>query len=271
VVRGIHRDALADLPLRISPIDLRARTHGRKMQTMTLGIPGEVPAVKAVEPNESAIAALPARGAEYEVSVYQHRCLVVRVSPNGRKRFVYRRRLDGRLRRDALRATDLVGAVREWAARMRDANMARAASRRKGRRRVATPVRRRYDARDPTIAQLLDRYMAERAEPQKRSSRVDYNMLAKYFLPAWGEVKVKALRRGDVHALVTRISRNPLQANRMLAAVRKLFAFSVETGVLAGHACLACPVTHCVIENPAAIGLDAESADCSSDRGLPEA
>ncbi len=232
---------------------------------------GEVLAVKAVEPNESAIAALPPREVEYEVSVYQHRCLVVRVSPAGMKRFVYRRRQDGRLRRDALGAKDLVGAVREWASRMRDAHVAREASRRKGRRRGSAPARRRYKSSDPTIAQLLDRYMAERAEPNKRSSRLEYNMLAKYVLPAWGSVKVKTLRRGDVHALVNRIARSPLQANRILGAVRTLFAFAVDTGVLPGHACLACPVTHCVIENPAAIGMAAESAACAGDRGLPQA
>ena len=226
--------------------------------------------MRAVEPSESAIAALPTREVGYEISVYRHRCLVVRVSPAGTKRFVYRRRLDGRLRREALHATDLVGAVREWASRMRDAHVAREVTGRNARRRGAVPATRRYKSRCPTIAQLLDRYMAERAEPHKRSSRSEYNMLAKYVLPAWGGVKVTTLRRGDVYALVTRIARNPLHANRILSAVRKLFAFAVETGVLAGHACLACPVTHCVIENPAAIGMAAESAACASDRQLPE-
>ena len=118
----------------------------------------------------------------------------------------------------------------------------------------------------------MDRFVEEHAEPEKRSWRSDYNELVKFIVPAWGDVKAKDLRRGDVHALLHRITRKrPLKANRILAAIRKLFVFGVETGMLEVHACLACPVTHCVISTRATYGSAAGSAECASNCRLEAA
>lgn len=227
--------------------------------------------VKPVAPNQRAIEALPARATRYEISVVQHRGLIVSVRPSGEKTFAYRHRQDGRLRRVALRATDLSGAVREWAAMRRDTRLGiDIAGPRRG-QEAARPAKSKKDSLDPTIAQLLDRFVEEHAEPEKRSWRSDYNELVKFVVPAWGDVKARDLRRGDVHALLHKIARKrPLKANRILAAIRKLFVFGVETGILQAHACLACPVTHCVISTRASYG-SAGSAECARDFRLDAA
>jgi hypothetical protein len=231
-----------------------------------------MPIVKAVAPNQQAVEALPSRATRYEISVVQHRGLIVSVRPSGEKTFAYRRRQNGRLRRVALRATDLSGAVREWAAMRRDTRLGIDIAGRRREQEAAVSPKPKKDAIDPTIAQLMDRFVEEHAEPEKRSWRSDYNDLVKFIVPAWGDVKAKDLRRGDVHALLHRIARKrPLKANRILAAVRKLFVFGVETGMLEGHACLACPVTHCVISTRAPYGSAAGSAECASDCRLEAA
>jgi hypothetical protein len=231
-----------------------------------------MPIVRAVAPNQQAVEALPSRATRYEISVMQHRGLIVSVRPSGEKTFAYRRRQDGRLRRVALQATDLGGAVREWAAMRRDTRLGIDVAGRRREQEAAVPPKPNTDDHDPTIAQLMDRFVEAHAEPEKRAWRSDYNDLVKFIVPAWGDVKAKDLRRGDVHALLHGIARKrPLKANRILAAIRKLFVFGVKTGMFEGHACLACPVTHCVISTRAAYASAAGSAECASDCQLDAA
>jgi hypothetical protein len=225
-----------------------------------------MPTVRAIQPDQRAIDALPSRKTKYEISVLEHRGLVVRVRPNGAKKFVYRSRQGGRLRRVALRATDLGGAVREWAAIRRDARFGIAvASGADGRGGTgSTPPDNRAG---PTVAQLLARYVEERARPDKQSWRKDYAKLVRYVLPAWGGIEARTLRRGDVHALVGYIAaKRPLQANRVLGAIRRLFAFAIAAGLLEAHACVVCPMTHCVVTTGRTDAMASASAECASDR-----
>ena len=222
---------------------------------------------KGLEPSQPAIEALPPRETYYEISVLEHRGLVVCVSPRGYKRFVFRHRRGGRLRRIALRATDLSSAVREWAAMRRDTHLGIDVASRRGAQSGEPPVQRRSDRRNPTIARLIDAYLENSSEPCKPSCRSDFHRLMKYVLPVWGDIKARTLRRGDVHSLVCGIARlQPLQANRVLAAIQRLLTFGADIGLLELHPCVLCQVRHCVISKRASYyGVAPSSSECASD------
>lgn len=68
----------------------------------------------SVAANDLAIRKLKVRATEYEVAVKEHRGLVVRVHPSGRRTFILRYRQDGILKRVALQESRLSAARAEW-------------------------------------------------------------------------------------------------------------------------------------------------------------
>ena len=83
----------------------------------------------------------------------------------------------------------------------------------------------------PTIPDLGNEYMEFHAKKKKRSWREDQRMLNVYVLPKWGKAKVGEIRRRDLVLLLDDIDA-PIQANRVLALVRKMFNFAVDRGIL---------------------------------------
>ena len=196
-------------------------------------------ALKPVKPNKLAINALKSRATKYEVSIDGHRGLVVRVWPSGEKTFLYRNRQDGQLRRIALKATSLAGAVAEWGRERQDAHGGIDIAARRHQQRHETKLKRIESHRDPTMAVLADRYMTEYAKSHKRSWQADQRLLTRFVVHDFGPIKAKAIRRSDIHGLVHRIARKtPIQANRVLAVTRKLFSFALDAGVIDSHPCL---------------------------------
>lgn len=98
-------------------------------------------------------------------------------------------------------------------------------------------------ARDPedrdrdllkTIAgQFLERYLKPRAKPNYYKSVV--YILNKDVLPRWGERRIQEIGRRDVLDLLDAVVERgaAVQANRVLAAVRKLFNWAVSRDILA--------------------------------------
>lgn len=194
---------------------------------------------KPVKANALAIAALKPRTVKYEVSIVGHAGLIIRVWPSGERTYVYRHRQDGKLRRVALRATTLGEAVREWATERQDARQGVDVSDRRRQHRASTKLHRIEDRRHPTITGLVARYLEEHAKRKKRSWRSDELRLNKYVIPVWGPLKARSVRRADVHGLVNDIAgEKPIQANRVLAVIRKMFSFAMDAGVLEAHPCL---------------------------------
>jgi integrase len=82
-------------------------------------------------------------------------------------------------------------------------------------------------------AQFLDRYLKPRAKPNYYKS-VSY-ILDKDVLPRWGERRIQEIGRRDVLDLLDAIVERgaAVQANRVLAAVRKLFNWAASRDVIA--------------------------------------
>lgn len=81
-------------------------------------------------------------------------------------------------------------------------------------------------------AEFVEKYCNVRKRP--RSAREDELNLARDVLPILGRVKARDIRRGDVVALLDDIVRrgSPVQANRTLATVRKMFNWALEREVV---------------------------------------
>jgi integrase len=82
---------------------------------------------------------------------------------------------------------------------------------------------------------LAERYLVEHAHMKKkpRSAREDEKNIHRELLPAWGSNKAKNIKRRDVIALIDGIAaRAPIQANRVLALVSKIFNFGLSKEIV---------------------------------------
>jgi integrase len=92
----------------------------------------------------------------------------------------------------------------------------------------------------PTIADLLERYMAEHAERRKRarSIQTDRSLINKHLLPALGARKVAEITHADVEKLHRRISTAaPIAANRTAALLSKAMSLAIKWGWRSDNPC----------------------------------
>ena len=77
----------------------------------------------------------------------------------------------------------------------------------------------------PTLAELADRYLREHAEVYKKSRSVheDGRLLGKVILPRLGSEPVAGISRRDLAAFHASLLDTPVQANRALALLSKMF------------------------------------------------
>jgi integrase len=163
--------------------------------------------------------------------------LGVRVSPKGRKSFVYMYRYEGKARfltlGDYPRLT------------LADAHKAHAEARKKVEQGIdpgaEAVAERAEDRQAPTVAVLADEYLEKWAKPRKRSWREDERILKKDILPEWGRRKAREITRRDVIRLLDGIVDRGagIMANRTLAAIRKMFNFAVSRDIVPVSPCLA--------------------------------
>ncbi|MBT0631960.1 phage integrase family protein [Pseudomonas aeruginosa] len=84
----------------------------------------------------------------------------------------------------------------------------------------------------PTFEEAVETYL-DWAEANKKSWREDERMLNAEFVPHLGRAKIGDVRRKQVMALLDHKAKTaPVQANRMLAVIRKMFNFCVEREII---------------------------------------
>ncbi|MHA5671453.1 tyrosine-type recombinase/integrase [Pseudomonas aeruginosa] len=84
----------------------------------------------------------------------------------------------------------------------------------------------------PTFEEAVESYLAW-ARTNKKSWREDERMLRKEFVPHLGRAKICDVTRKQVMALLDHKAKTaPVQANRLLAVIRKMFNFCVEREIL---------------------------------------
>lgn len=90
----------------------------------------------------------------------------------------------------------------------------------------------------PTVTDLVSEYLEKHAS-HKRSQYEDKRILEKDILPAWGKRKAFDIRRRDVIRLLDKIIERgaPIQANRTLALIRKLYNFGISRDLVNHNPC----------------------------------
>jgi integrase len=94
------------------------------------------------------------------------------------------------------------------------------------------------ESKGQTVRELCLAYLERHAKPHKKTWKDDERRVRKYLLPAWGNLKARAIGRADAAALHSRIGEtHRYEANRVLELVSKMFELAWRWGfVPEGHA-----------------------------------
>ncbi|MCC7254380.1 MAG: tyrosine-type recombinase/integrase [Dokdonella sp.] len=150
--------------------------------------------------------------------------LGLRVYPSGRKAFVLSYRHMGRKRLIALAA---YGVLTLDEARTRARKMLAKVE-------EVDPLAVREKARmGETFNDLAREYIDRYAKPRKKTWAEDERRIAQHLTKPFGQRKVEGITRADVAALHRRIGqRTPIEANRMLALLSRMFTLAQRWGMI---------------------------------------
>lgn len=101
-------------------------------------------------------------------------------------------------------------------------------------RRGIDPSSERAAARQaPTVTELFSRFITEYSEQHNRPSTVESNRGygKRYIIPGLGGLKVPDVTRADISNLMKKMAKSPTNANRVLAALRKMFNMAEVWGL----------------------------------------
>ena len=92
----------------------------------------------------------------------------------------------------------------------------------------------------PTFERFAEEYIERYAKPKKRSWRKDQDAIKRDLLPVWGERKAHDIKRRDVVLLLDAIADrgSPIQANRTLALIRKMFNWGISRDIIETTPCI---------------------------------
>ncbi len=191
--------------------------------------------------SDAAVRNLKPQASRYELrepNAHGNGTLALRVSPNGHRAWQYLYTADGRDRRLTLGTYPEMTVAQAHAA-LGEAMAAREAGRDPGAVAVQAHIAER---KAPTVAELAERFMAEHARPNKAPKSVanDQRTLDRDVIPALGNHRAEAIDRKDVRALLKAIvdRGSPVQANRTLALVRKLYNWGMSEDLVPANPCL---------------------------------
>ncbi|MGE4545379.1 MAG: tyrosine-type recombinase/integrase [Pedobacter sp.] len=156
--------------------------------------------------------------------------LYIRVSPNGKKTWLYIYTFDGKRRWYKLGTYPDMG-LKD--ARSELGNAKQLTDRDKDPADEKVKARQERKAA-PTVKELAGEYLERWAKPRKRTWKEDERILNKDVIPKWGKRKAKDIKRRDVILLLDGIAERgaKIQSNRVFAVVRKMFNFAIGRGIL---------------------------------------
>jgi integrase len=156
----------------------------------------------------------------------------VRVTAAGARSFVLNYVFNGRERRIT------IGNYPEWGveqARNRAMELRRAID------GGTDPLAVREEARAaPTVAELVEKYRNTHLQKKRENSRLgDERNLKNWVLPHLGSIKVADVRYADIDKIHRKISETaPIQANRVVALLSKLFSLSIKWEMRTDNPCV---------------------------------
>lgn len=153
----------------------------------------------------------------------------LRIAESGHKSWIAFYRIHGRQRRYTIGTLATYPKVED--ARERARQVFREVE--KGMDPAAT--RAEVQARKPdTVAMVAAEFVERYAKPKNRSWEETQRTLQRYVIPRWGPRDIAAITRRDVLDLLDGLvdRGRPIAANRLLAAVRKMFGWAVERDIL---------------------------------------
>lgn len=101
-------------------------------------------------------------------------------------------------------------------------------------RRGIDPSAERAAARQAlTVKELFDRFITDYSESRNKPSTVHSNRGygKRYIIPILGQLKVPDVTRADIAHMMKKMAKSPTNANRVLAAVRKMFNMAEVWGL----------------------------------------
>ncbi len=98
---------------------------------------------------------------------------------------------------------------------------------------------KQIERKAPTFGELASEYLVKHAV-QKKSRSEDERIIKKDLLPKWKRIKAQEIKRRDVIRLLDSIVDRgaPIQANRTLALVRKIFNWGVSRDIVEANPCI---------------------------------
>jgi len=92
----------------------------------------------------------------------------------------------------------------------------------------------------PTFGEIAAQYIELYAKANKRSWKEDQRILDYDLLPKWKNVKAHEIKRRDIISLLdTIVQRAPIQANRTLALLRKMYNWAISRDLVEANPCTA--------------------------------
>jgi integrase len=185
---------------------------------------------------DAKIKALKPKSARYELWEQGRKGFGIRISPHGRKSWVFMYWVDGVQKRMTFGIYPAMPLVEAHTA-LAKAREILAIGGDPGGQLTKDKAEHR---RSPTVNQLMDEYIEKWAKPRKRTWGEDARMLSKDVIPFLGRRKAKDIKRRDIILLIDEIvdRGSPIAANRTLRIIKKMFSFAVRRGVLDASPCM---------------------------------
>lgn len=191
-----------------------------------------------VKLNILSIRALKPRSKQYDVGVEGMRGLYLRIHKSGTKRFMLRYGAAGKKVFLLTPANDLAGVTKEYAALRAKVQAGIHPREERLAQREAVTKAKAADKARLTFDALVERYLSEHAS-RKRTGADDARRCKAHLLPQFGGMKADEVTRAQVRELLEIIARRaPIESNRTLALVRKMFAFALERDVVQMNPCI---------------------------------